>query len=594
MTQVVQRADEAARAVEANTTPRMRRLSLLRAYVRGDQYSGRPKWHCKDVPVWEREPCVIWGAVAGAITSNEDLLLGDGRYPVVTSRPEEDDGDEDEELDEDASEAIDRLIRHIEKEAELRAHTREQYCNAQSVGSIVGVFGARNGKLFADTVDAEFCTPTFDAKLELVELEIKYPYVDVTKDRDGKWVAKAKFFRRVIDRNRDVTFLPGEARADGIEPEWKEDASKSVDHGLGFCPCLYRKFRSVSTVVNETDGHAAHERVLDELDAFNIEASVRHDGAVYSLPQKYETGVDPGYNPTGDAVVQPIPQTARGGRVDPIDNPQTGHYLSAKSPGSIPMGARKQGPGYTWQYPNPETKVGQLELNDGALQALADTMADLRARVCEALAWVPLNPEEIKFAAALSGKALERLMARQLNRVAKDRDGFGKEYLLTAYCILLRIAQKLGAGIKTRGLKKAKPYLDSFVVGAEWSDPPLTLRWGSWFQPLPEDDKALVEMTTSAYEARFITKETAVQKLARTFGIEDVAAYLEGLEEEAEKRKQEDADADADAIAAAHRKLTGDPTKLGTGAGNAKPPVGGRSGGAGAVAAGPQKASPKS
>ena len=566
MIPVIQGTDKARLCVEANTTPRSRRLSLLRAYVGGTQYDGRPKWHDKSVPAWEREPCVIWPAASGAITSNEDLLLGEGRYPTVSSRPDEDDGDEDEKLDEESSKALDRLIHNFEIEADLRAHERAQYANGQAVGTIVGIFGARNRKLFADTVDAEFCTPTYNAELEVESLEIKYAYVDVSKDVQGKWQAKPKMFRRVIDANRDVTYLTGEARDDGIEPKWTEDPTKTVVHNLGFCPVLYHRFRTVSTVVNQTDGDAIHGQSLDEIDAFNLEASTRHDGAMHSLPQKIECGVEPGYNPTGGtAPAGSIPATPNGGKLNPISNPQTGHYSNAAT-GARQQGSRKQGPGYVWQYSDPNTKVTQLELNDGALSALADTMADLRARICEQLAWVPLNPEEVKFAASLSGKALERIMARQINRVSKDRDGFGRGYLLKSYCMLLRIAQRLGtASLKTRGLKKALPVLASLMTDG-WSDPPLNLKWGAWFMPTAADDKDLVESTSVAYEAKFITLRTAVEKLARTFGIDDVEAYLEALHEETEERGERESEDLAGSIANAHAKLNGTQGKR-TGAG---------------------------
>lgn len=562
-------ADTAANAVRANTSPRMSRLALLRAYARGDQYDGRPDWNDKDYPVWERQPCVVWMAPSSAAESNEDLLLGEGRYPALTSRPEEDDGDEDELLDEESSKTLDRYLRHVEAEADLRAHNRAQYNHAQNVGTVVGIFGARNGRLFADVVNAEYCTVTSDALGDPETLEIRYPYIDIYRDERGAWSARARIFRRVIDAQRDVTFLPGEARVDGTEPKWEEDPSKSVTHSLGFCPVVHHLFRCVSSIVSVTDGDAIHSRVLDELDAFNYEASTRHEGAMHSLPQKWETGVQPGYNPTGTAVVT-TPSSARGGTINPVSNPATGHYVSPPTKSRMPQGARKKGPGYVWQYENENAKVGQLALEPGALEALAESMADLRARICEALAWVPLNPEEIRFAAALSGKALERLMARQLNRVAKDRDGFGKGYLLKSYCMLLRISQKLGPEqLRTRGLKKAKKVLDSFtstetVAGlplTRWAAPPLALQWGAWFQPIPEDDEKLVKTTREAYEAKFITLRTVIEKLRRVFGIEDVNAYLEALEEEMRERAEQEAKREAEmlknSIASAHEGIDG-------------------------------------
>jgi len=576
---------EAQKAIEANTTPRMLRLGMLRRYVTGDQYQGRPKWTSQDCPVWDREPAVIWMAPEGAITSNEDLLLADGRYPTITTRTEEDESESesDEALDEESSKKLDFLLRNIEREAKLRPHNREAYKDAQSVGTCVGLFGARNGRLFAETIQAEYATVEFDYTGNVTRLTVQYPYLDISRDHQGAYHAKALLFRRVIDEVSDTTFLPGEARQDGIEPSWFVDKTKTAQHNLGFCPVIYHKFRLVSSIVNDTDGKAIHAQSTDELDAFNLQASIRHNGAINSLPQRYECGVEPGFNPTEPAQAQGLIVYAQpgGGSFSPHSPPKE-RFVSYQT---APHGARRAGPTWVWQYSDANVKVGQLELNSGALEALATTMADLRARVCEQLAWVALNPEEIKFAAALSGKALERLMARQLNRVAKDRDGFGIDYLRASYCMLLRIAGKLGPGaLKTRGLKSAHSAVQSFESVADgWTDPPLSLQWGTWFQPNAQDDKDLVETTKTAYDARFITLKTAIEKLKRTFGIDNIDAYLESLKEESDERAEKEQDDLAASIAQAHAKLNGAPAKR-TGAGFEESDPEGGSGGAGVTA----------
>ena len=554
-TTAIRNTAQAERLVTSHTTPRMRRLALLRAYVAGTQYSGRPSWYDKERPVWEREPVVQWPAVAAAITSNEDLLLGEGRYPTITARPEEDE-DDDSGLDEDASESVNAFLRGLEREASLRAHFRAQYSNGLAVGSIVGVFGARNGRVFADCVSAEYCTPEYDADGAVTRIVIEYPYVNVAFTAYDGWRADAFVFRRVIDAKRDVTYLPARIIDEQRVAAFVEDPQRAFAHGLDFCPVIFNRFRLVTTIVNETDGHAIHsERTCREIDAFNLEASVRHDGAIASLPQKFEIGVEPGYNPTATTPVGAIAGTPRGGRVDPVANPHTGQYFASGADMRATLhGARKQGPGYTWQYASPETKVGQLTVDAGALEALAGTMSDLRARICEALAWVPMNPEDVKFAASMSGKALERTMARQLNRVAKDRDGFGFGYMIPALKMLLRIAVKLGAAIRTRGAATALPALAKLVN----EPPPLTLKWGAWFAPTPEDDEKLINATKTAYDAKFITLRTAVEKIARTFGIENVAAYLETLEAESAERADREIAGMAKAIGAAHGGLDDD------------------------------------
>lgn len=591
--------DEARKCVAANATPRMLELGKLRAYVDGTQYDGRPSWWDRSVNLFDRAPCVVWHCADGAISSNEDLLLGEGRYPAITSKPDEDQGDEDEALDEESSATLDKFILHIEREASVRAHVRESYREGQAVRTCIGLCGVREGRLFCESIRAEFTDVTWDASGKVVtSVKIQYPYIDLMKEADGQWRARALLFKRVIDDKRDVTFLPGIALETGAEPAWEEDTTKTVSHGLGFCPVIAHKFRCAASIVNQIDGHAIHETLFAEIDAFNFEASIRHKGAMYSLPQRYETGVDRDYNPTAP----------RSAGMTVYGTPNAGHYDPRNVAGAPPglqvfrgqqdptqtSGMRKQGPDEVWQYESPEVKVGQLTLDSGALEALSDTMADLRARITETLAWVPLNPEEIKFAAALSGKALERLLARQLNRVAKDRDGFGDGYIKPLYSMLLRVALKSAAGLKTRGSKKAMPVLQTFEAQTEgWTDPPLSLAWGNWFNPVPEDEKFTVDSTIALYREKLITKRTAVEKIKTLAKIENVDAYLESLEEEAEERAEQEQEqlrrkveeAQADAHNAAKQRAGGS---------NPQAPNAGGGGGTNAAPAGKAQSAPKS
>lgn len=79
-----------------------------------------------------------------------------------------------------------------------------------------------------------------------------------------------------------------------------------------------------------------------------------------------------------------------------------------------------------------------------------------------------------------------------------------------------------------------------------WRPPNLTLRWGDYFRPAADEEQLVVTMVVAAKDAGIITKRSAVEKLARAFGIEDVNEYLEALDEEAKQRQ-----ADAMAIAQA-------------------------------------------
>ncbi len=80
-----------------------------------------------------------------------------------------------------------------------------------------------------------------------------------------------------------------------------------------------------------------------------------------------------------------------------------------------------------------------------------------------------------------------------------------------------------------------------------WVEPSITLKWGPYSKPDPADQTAIVTLTQAALGGTagqpLITKRMAVEKIADIFGIEDIDAALDSLEEEDALRKQEAADA---------------------------------------------------
>jgi hypothetical protein len=65
-----------------------------------------------------------------------------------------------------------------------------------------------------------------------------------------------------------------------------------------------------------------------------------------------------------------------------------------------------------------------------------------------------------------------------------------------------------------------------------WLPPELALRWGPWEEPSAEEEARVVDHVVKAYEARLITRQTAVTKLSAVYGIENARRYARELEEE--------------------------------------------------------------
>jgi len=123
---------------------------------------------------------------------------------------------------------------------------------------------------------------------------------------------------------------------------------------------------------------------------------------------------------------------------------------------------RKKGPGYVWRYPNTETRVEYLTVPATALKVLDENARDLRIKLQEALGVVFLDPENIKFAATTSGKALEAIKQKQIDRCDQYRDDLTDNFLLPTLDMQLRIAHKLGAGLRVPGIDKVQAMLAKF------------------------------------------------------------------------------------------------------------------------------------
>src|SRR5690606_5389763 len=180
-------------------------------WANGTQYKGRPNWWDDSVPLWEREPCIVYPIVQIAAQSNVDLVLGESRAPKFTAHPGEDEDGTDGGIDEESSKALDRYLSKYHQLARFRSHCREAFIAAQQTGTAVAIHGVRNGVPFAELVPAAWCIPTFKDFPEVESLEIRYPFVEERKRKDGKWEAVCKLYRRVLTAESDTEYFPAEA-----------------------------------------------------------------------------------------------------------------------------------------------------------------------------------------------------------------------------------------------------------------------------------------------------------------------------------------------------------------------------------------------
>ncbi len=527
---------EAVKRYRGNLSPRAKRLIELESYVKCTQYDGRPSWWSLDVPLQERAPCVVYPVARIAVNSNTDLMLGEGRYPELTTKIAEDEADDENGLSAEQSKTVDRFLREYHRVCRFKAGARESFNAGQSTGSVACIHGVRSGKPFQDLIPAKWCEPELDQEGNVLKLVIQYPYLEQYQDRAGDWCVRAKVYRRVIDDSSDVEFHPADAPENpSTQIAWKRNPQRSVDHRLGFCPVIWYPFMRGCQPINVIDGEAIHSSLYQEIEAHDFALSMRHRAALYAGdPQFVEIGVEQGYNPSDSGRTAMLPATPAGGQPSD-DNPVVGGFLLGSKQ------ARKRGSSQVYQYENPDTKVELVTLPGDALDSLNQNAHDLRMKLQEALAVVFLDPENIKFAVTTSGKALAAIKQRQLDRCDQYRDDFADKYFEPSVSMQLRIAYTVisrGEKLRVPGAKQVKSLLSKFVSDGQWQVPSLQVIWGDYFKPDPEDQQKIVSMVISALGSPIpiLTQTLALQKIAPIFGIENIAAVQEQLEEEQQAR----------------------------------------------------------
>jgi len=531
---------EANTALNAHLSSRAKDLRLLERFVEGTQYHGLPDFFSDTKPLWERAPCIVYPIVKMAIDSNRDLLLGEGRWPNFTVH-----GLEGEEAD-----RFEKATAMAVTLGRLKAAAWEAFSAAQACGSACSVFSIVGGRLAIKSVYARWCAPVFDEEGAVESLEIKYPYLEVVTDGDIEKVV-CKLYRRTIDKTHDtvyhtITVLESDARR---PQKWVADVE--VLHGFGFCPVIYYAHLRSCTVVDEFDGHAIHEHVLDEIRAHDFTLSQRHRAAMYlGDPQIVEIGVKKGSDPSGGSGRKPVVPSLFG---DGIPAEGGGMYVGTIGSGFSAGPARKKSPGSVWQYDVPDAskvKVSILALPGDALKPIDDHARDLKGKLAEALGVVMLDAASLPNESRLSGKAITDLKAPQLARVDSFRHDFGDHYLIPAIGMLLRIS--IEKGIEIDEIETVRSAATKNKTWS-WHAPPIVPEWGEYFKATAEEEQALFLGTLSIVGV-LLTKRKAVEKLKHVLGVKDVDAYMKELEAETAENEAKDLvklEAEAKATAAA-------------------------------------------
>lgn len=474
---------------------RYRRATKAECYYQSLQYEQLQPWEA-NVALRQKRPLLTLPLMREAIDNIERFIWGGHRFPEVrvpaTSTDEQPAAATEigPIIDEDQAEALTRFIRALVKAGRLARCAREFSRSACTSSSCAVVLGVRGGYLVNHVELGKHCTPTFDDLRpgRLTELEIKFLHQREQQDGAGGVKSAIYWYRRLITETEDIVFRE-EIFRPGIEPKWVRDPQLSVVHNLGFCPAVW--IRTMPTSADKVDGTPIIDEALYPLlDEVNYTESLKNRTVQYNC--------DPWTARTGVVASEQVVKSA--GRI--MDLPR-------------------------------EATLEIVESTGSGAQRAAEHLEDLQRRFCDAVSYVKATPELA--VGRISGVVLEFLYSPMMALAADLRDDLGEDGFAVLLNLALRMVMVLverGEDVWVPGVGDAVEVLRKAQRSGMWLDVPLDIQWPPFFDPSVEERQMAVASAVQAKNGGLISAKTGTAALAPLFGVEDVDAEHESIEED--------------------------------------------------------------
>jgi hypothetical protein len=148
---------------------------------------------------------------------------------------------------------------------------------ARTYGGAMGAVGLGfkfiDGQPFVEVHDPRWCTPTFTDRdlLTVGRFEKLYQYTQPGKNEKGEWEDKWYWYRRLIDKRRDIVWSKIEVKSNET-PNWRREKFHAVEHGYGFCPIVWVQNQQVDDDIDgDADCHGVFE-LIERIDCLLSQA----------------------------------------------------------------------------------------------------------------------------------------------------------------------------------------------------------------------------------------------------------------------------------------------------------------------------------
>jgi len=350
-----------------------------------------------------------------------------------------------------------------------------------SVGSVAILMRVLKNRLFFDCMETIYLTPVWDPQAPdtLASVTEKYKVRGSDLVERGYQIATENllvdhWFQRRWTTDAEEWYIPwtkAQEAKDGFQPIL--DQSRTVQHQLGFVPIVWIK---------------------------NLPGGVGFDGEC-TFRQAIDTTIELDYQ---------MSQAGRGLKYS--SDPE----LLLKDPAMGADGEIIKGQGNAIVV-SEKGDAKWLEISGDAVRAIIEYSRALREMALESIRGNRSNADKIS--AAQSGRAMELMHQALIWLAGELRVMYGEDGLLP----LMRMVV---AASKT---------FDLVVNGKELgplSDEPLSLRWGAWFSPTPDDKVGISNALKIGRDAGNLSQKTAVKAMAPVYDVEDEAAEVSEIEKD--------------------------------------------------------------
>lgn len=427
----------------------------------------------------------------------------------------------------------------------LWARMLEARAMGGSMGAVAIGFKVLDGAPMLDVFDPRFTRVkrARDGSGRVVSVVVQELFTEELRNANGEWEEVEFLYRREIDAREDRVWERVPVPRDNREPDWTAIAPRAVAHGFGECPVVWIQNRPAA---GGDDGDPDLLGCYDTIEAIDALVAQAHRGVLKNADPTLHLGTD-----------ADLDSVAKG------------------SDNALKL--------------EPQSKAQYLEITGAGARAAWELAEKLEDRVYRMARCVPDWRQNAAHRGARTATEVDKDTASMHEACDVLREQYGELGVKRLLELVLRVARRLGrprpemtgpadaAGLVPVRLVRETIQLPPKVetdpetkvvtvtpraLGPEqpWGDY-IVLKWPPYQKPSLDDATKAATAVATARGAKVLGREQAAEFLAPYFGVEDVAAMLAQLDEEA-----------ADAQARLEAEVM---ARMATGAGTEQPGGGG-------------------